>query len=67
MLAEHPGLLDEADRLIERTSRGDISGSGWATFCQDVDRFATRLLDHERRENSVVQQGYNEDLGLADE
>ena len=67
VLAEHPGLLDEADRLIERTSRGDISGSGWATFCQDVDRFATRLLDHERRENSVVQQGYNEDLGLADE
>ncbi len=67
VLAEHPDLLDEADRLIERTSRGDIPAQGWATLCHDVDRFATRLLDHERRENRVVQQGYNEDLGLVDE
>ena len=67
VLAEHPDLLDEADRLIERTSRGDIPALGWAALCHDVDRFATRLLDHERRENRVVQQGYNEDLGLVDE
>lgn len=67
VLAEHPGLLNEADRLIERTSRGDIPAQGWASLCHDVDRFATRLLDHERRENRVVQQGYNEDLGLVDE
>jgi hypothetical protein len=67
VLAEHPGLLAEADRLIERTSRGDIQPKGWATLRQDVDHFTMRLLDHERRENKVVQQGYNEDLGLVDE
>ncbi len=67
VLAEHPGLLDEADRLIQQTSRGDIPAQGWTALCRDVDQFATRLLDHERRENRVVQQGYNEDLGLADD
>ena len=66
VLAEHPGLLEEADRLITQSSRGDIPANGWASLCHDVDQFATRLLDHERRENSVVQQGYNEDLGLTD-
>lgn len=67
VLAEHPALLDEVDRLIKQSSGGDIPATGWATLCRDVDQFATRLLDHERRENRVVQQGYNEDLGLADD
>lgn len=67
VLSEHPDLLAEADRLIEKSSRGDIPAKGWTTLCHDVDQFASRLLDHERRENKVVQQGYNEDLGLGDE
>ena len=67
VLSEHPDLLAEADRLIEQSSRGDIPATGWTTLCHDVDQFASRLLDHERRENNVVQQGYNEDLGLGDE
>ncbi len=66
VLDEHPGLLSEANRLIQASSRGDIPAAGWSTLCHDVDQFATHLLDHERRENRVMQQGYNEDLGLTD-
>lgn len=67
VLAEHPSLLSEADRLIKQTDQGDIPAARWTSLCDDVDRFTTRLLDHERRENNVVQQGYNEDLGLCDD
>lgn len=67
VLAEHPRLLSEIDGLIERVSRGDISAAGWQALCRDVDQFVTRLVEHERRESRVVQQGYNEDLGLFDD
>jgi hypothetical protein len=67
VLSEHPRLLSEIDGLIERVSRGDIPVAGWTSLCRDVDAFVTRLVEHERRESRVVQQGYNEDLGLFDD
>lgn len=66
IMREHPGLLAELDALIERLSAGDISAESWARAGRDFERFSATMTAHERSENAVVQEGYNEDLGLLD-
>jgi hypothetical protein len=66
VLADHPALLAELDGLIERLSRPDIRRVSWEQAHRDFDAFAQHLVAHERNENAVVQEGYNEDLGLTD-
>ena len=64
VLGDHPRLLAELDRLIERLAVPDISPASWARAGHDFEDFCGHLLAHERNENAVVQEGYNEDLGL---
>lgn len=66
VLDEHPVLLADLDRLLERLAARDIAPGAWRQAGHAFEAFASRLLAHERNENAVVQQGYNEDLGLAD-
>ena len=66
VLAEHPRLLADLDGLLERLAARDIAAEAWRQAGHDFEAFASRLLAHERNENAVVQEGYNEDLGLAD-
>jgi hypothetical protein len=70
VLAEHPGLLADLDGLIEVVEKAD-SDAGlpppeWEQADRAFNEFIQRLLAHERNENAVVQEGYNEDLGLVD-
>jgi hypothetical protein len=66
VLADHPGLLSDLDGLLGRLVARDIDGVAWQQAGHDFEAFASRLLAHERNENAVVQEGYNEDLGLGD-
>lgn len=66
VLADHPALLARLDGLIERLSRPDIRQPSWEQAHRDFDAFAQHLVAHERNENAVVQEGYNEDLGLTE-
>lgn len=66
VLAEHPRLLAELDRLLDSLVMGDISAAEWRAARRDFETFAAHLLAHERDENAVVQEGYNQDLGLVD-
>ena len=66
VLAEHPALLAELDGLLERLAARDSGGEVWRQAGHDFEAFASRLLAHERNENAVVQEGYNEDLGFGD-
>lgn len=66
VLAEHPALLADVDGLLERLAARDSGGEAWQQAGRDFEAFASRLLAHERNENAVVQEGYNEDLGLGD-
>lgn len=66
VLAEHPGLLAEVDALILGLPRPDIPQASWEQAHRDFEAFARHLLAHERNENAIVQEGYNEDLGLTD-
>jgi len=66
ILGQHPGLLAELDRLIDRLATGDITAAAWRRAGHDFEAFAANMSAHERSENAVVQEGYNEDLGLLD-
>lgn len=66
IMREHPALLAQLDALMKTLAGGDISGETWARAGRDFERFAITMQAHERNENAVVQEGYNEDLGLLD-
>jgi hypothetical protein len=66
ILHQHPALLRELDQLIGRLSAAEISAVEWKLATADFDRFSANMQAHERGENAVVQEGYNEDLGLLD-
>jgi iron-sulfur cluster repair protein YtfE (RIC family) len=71
VLAEHPPLLEELDALVSESRfmadrrPADVS-KHWNALSSNFEAFAQRLVDHERHENAVVQEGYNEDLGLLE-
>lgn len=66
VMAEHPGLLAEIDSLLECLAVRDIHGESWSAAGRRFAAFADHLIAHERNENAMVQQGYNEDFGLPD-
>lgn len=66
IMADHPRLLSEIDALIESIPTTSMPRGAWTSCCESFDRFAGHLVAHERNENAVVQEGYNEDLGLVD-
>lgn len=66
VVAEHPRLLAELDALLQRLGVRDIRQASWTSAADAFATFTEHLLDHERNENDVLQQGYNEDFGLPD-
>jgi hypothetical protein len=66
VLADHPRLLAELDLLVGLVGTAEVSTAQWDRAAHDYEQFARHLVAHERTENTVVQQGYNEDLGLVD-
>ena len=72
IVAQHPALLAELDRVIEQLTIFEQSGGvaagakSWPAAVHAFETFATHMAAHERSENMVVQEGYNEDLGLVE-
>lgn len=66
VMADHPGLLAELDTLLETLGPRNICPEAWGEATRGFTAFTDHLLVHERNENAVVQEGYNEDLDLAD-
>lgn len=63
VMAEHPVLLGELDGLIETLDAPDSAGAR-DRVADGCERFMQHMHEHERSENAIVQEGYNEDLGL---
>ena len=63
VMAEHPALLGELDGLIETLGAAD-SAAARDRVAVACERFMHHMHEHERSENAIVQEGYNEDLGL---
>ena len=66
VMAEHPRLLTELDALVKKLPAQDVRDDSWDEAVYGFAAFANHLLAHERNENAVVQQGYNEDFGFGD-
>ena len=72
IVAQHPALLAELDRVIDELTIVEKSGGGaagaksWPAAVHAFEAFAAHMAAHERSENTVVQEGYNEDLGLVE-
>jgi hypothetical protein len=62
-MAEHPALLAELDALMETLDAPD-SAAARDRVAAGCERFMQHMHEHERNENAIVQEGYNEDLGL---
>ncbi len=63
---EHPDLLREFDKFLELTSSIEPSEAEYHRLAIEFRRVAKLLLTHEVAENRLLQQGFNEDLGLDD-
>jgi hypothetical protein len=66
VMNEHPRLLAELDALLQRLSTRDSRVDTWASAARGFAAFTDHLLAHERNENAVVQQGFNEDFGFPE-
>jgi hypothetical protein len=72
IVAQHPALLAELDGVIEELTIVEKSGgfaagaASWSGAVHAFETFAAHMAAHERSENTVVQEGYNEDLGLVE-
>ena len=72
IVAQHPALLAELDGVIEQLTIVKNSGKSaaeaqsWSGAVHAFETFAAHMAAHERSENTVVQEGYNEDLGLVE-
>jgi len=66
VVAQHPALLAELDRMIEALEIVTAGADSWPRAAHAFEVFATHMVAHERNENAVVQEGYNEDLGLVE-
>lgn len=68
VLAEHPRLLADLDAITARFGAADDApcADAWRGARAAFAAFVERMQAHERAENDVVQQGYNEDLGIDD-
>lgn len=65
ILAQHPALLEELDGLVATVATAS-DADAWSRAARSFAAFEDRMHAHERLENTVVQDGYNEDLGLVD-
>ena len=66
IMKQHPVLLAELDKVLACLSSSGGKAESWRQAGRDFEAFATHMLAHERSENAVVQEGYNEDLGLLE-
>jgi hypothetical protein len=66
ILGQHPLLLANLDRVIEDLEASPADSVAWVRANRDFEAFSARMTAHERSENTVVQSGYNEDLGLTE-
>lgn len=66
ILEQHPALLAELDGLIRDLEAASDAAAAWSRAGAAFEAFSAHMAAHERLENAVVQEGYNEDLGLLE-
>src|SRR5579871_6847941 len=60
---EHGQLMQSLNGLVTRASR---AAGADETLCEDVLQWLDRIRNHEHRENELIQEAFNTDLGGED-
>lgn len=66
LLGQHEALLDDVEKLRLLVHSGVESPSWWVRIQSDFEKFATRLLQHERAETKVLEGAYANGIGTDD-
>ena len=65
ILKQNTTLIAEIDALMTTLTLEKCTPAAWAQTGSMIEHFSAQMLDHERSENTVVQDSDNEDLGLT--
>jgi hypothetical protein len=63
IIQEHPVLLTRLDGILETLSSPQITFPQWQIAHSQFAAYMKQQREHEHRENEIIQQGFNEDLG----
>ncbi len=61
---EHPQLLRELDQILRKLSAVPITEEVWSQCASEFEIFKDQILAHERRENQLLEKGFNVPLDL---
>jgi iron-sulfur cluster repair protein YtfE (RIC family) len=64
LCVEHKQLLREVDELCRFAAAGSPSMVWWRELSARCHEVSRRLMRHEREENKLLQQAYQDDLGI---
>lgn len=63
---EHSALYSDIDRLVKQSEATRINITGFSNLLWRCRAFLDQLQVHERRERELIQEVYNNDLGVGD-
>lgn len=66
LLAQHPKMCTQATELCEVAASPENADDWWDKTSQRFQAFKKELLAHERKEDSLLQEAYQQDLGTHD-
>jgi iron-sulfur cluster repair protein YtfE (RIC family) len=66
LCGEHKQMLSEADELRRFAAAGSPSMPWWRELSSRCHEFSKRLMRHEHKENELLQEAYQTDIGAND-
>ena len=66
LMAQHPKMCTEARDLVLELDGSTREQDWWQETRRRFDAFREELLVHEQREDRLLQEAYNQDLGAND-
>ncbi len=63
---EHEGLLASFAKFAQHAGMGDGGSQWWEQLDTEFHNVSKQLMEHEHREQDLLQQAFNEDIGSGD-
>ena len=63
---EHAGLLQEFQSLQDLAAQGTANDAWWDQLNSGFQRLSKHLMQHEHREEDLLQESFNDDIGAGD-
>jgi hypothetical protein len=59
-------MREQIDEMIELVGSFQATGDDWKKLGELVDRLSVDLLQHENKENELLQEVFTDDIGSKD-